>query len=435
MPLELYSKEKTLQRRFSNYQLTSKKVDGLPSTGSPSVSIFDRTVGGSLEGYKNPDWRRAVRTGNEATTPMIASDSKITNQEGRLVFVYRAKDPNNSYRWTTFGYERYGTCGVSLNSGPPTSANMVGADDEARRIFQNNYSEQLRAFQGGVALGELAETLRMIRNPFRKLYDATHDYARRLSKGKRLGKSAKRSFLRDTWLEYQFGVNPLISDIESGREALKRSRNFLSERKFIRGTYWVENPHQLGSWQTAGTGFYGLQYRLRTEHTGLVSYYGVLERKVDSLAAYYANQWGFNPLRDFVPTAWELVPWSFLVDYFTNVGDVINSWSLQRQNLKWASRVIVKRSFYRTVDFLDTRDAYYKLWNDHLPAYYLSRQLQESSFVAPMWIWETKTVNRSWHQKGVALQIPELRWELPGNSTKWLNIAALSKAFRRLTPF
>lgn len=38
-------------------------------------------------------------------------------------------------------------------------------------------------------------------------------------------------------------------------------------------------------------------------------------------------------IQEFVPTVWELIPYSFVVDYFTNIGDVVNY--AYSANLNW----------------------------------------------------------------------------------------------------
>jgi hypothetical protein len=37
----------------------------------------------------------------------------------------------------------------------------------------------------------------------------------------------------------------------------------------------------------------------------------------------------------FVPTVWELVPYSFILDYFTNIGDVLSAGLLVQSHLAW----------------------------------------------------------------------------------------------------
>lgn len=57
--------------------------------------------------------------------------------------------------------------------------------------------------------------------------------------------------------------------------------------------------------------------------------------------------WGFRPER-FVPTIYELIPWSWLVDYFSNVGSIVESLSYFHLRPSYISRV---RKATRTKSF------------------------------------------------------------------------------------
>lgn len=53
-----------------------------------------------------------------------------------------------------------------------------------------------------------------------------------------------------------------------------------------------------------------------------VSYQGAVRLKIGTPRSSFEFGATFP---DFIPAAWELMPWSFLIDYFSNVGQIINS--------------------------------------------------------------------------------------------------------------
>lgn len=80
---------------------------------------------------------------------------------------------------------------------------------------------------------------------------------------------------------------------------------------------------------------YGL---LREKHT--VRYRGRIDAQVDAPVWNNLDLFGFSA-KEFVPTLWELLPWSFLVDYFTNVGDILDANVLVGRKLAFADHVFV----------------------------------------------------------------------------------------------
>jgi len=125
------------------------------------------------------------------------------------------------------------------------------------------------------------------------------------------GVSAAKS-LANNWLEYSFGWKPLIQDIYQAVDLLQ------NPIKSIRPTGKASASHiaivETGS---KASGFYSGQnvQGVRYAKQGCVV-------TIDNPNLYLANNLGLvNPLT----VAWELVPFSFVVDWFVNVGEFLNS--------------------------------------------------------------------------------------------------------------
>lgn len=117
--------------------------------------------------------------------------------------------------------------------------------------------------------------------------------------------------LGNNWLEFWFGWSPLVSDIGASVQILQDPipNVFIRTRK-SKGRNWAENyVDQYGSsdyYQNSARSDVSMRAAVRVTNSDLL----------------LANQMGFvNPLT----IAWELVPFSFVVDWFVNVGDVISS--------------------------------------------------------------------------------------------------------------
>jgi hypothetical protein len=130
-----------------------------------------------------------------------------------------------------------------------------------------------------------------------------------------------------------------------------------------------------------------------------------------------ANLFGFNP-SEFVPTAWELIPYSFLADYFTNIGDILDSWAYGRGNLSWSNRTQIQ----------ETNNSYFgpvKLEP------FLSYATVQQYISAPPAVFTHRKISRASYLGNF---VPQFQTEIPGMSTKWINLAALL-ASKRMSPY
>jgi hypothetical protein len=110
------------------------------------------------------------------------------------------------------------------------------------------------------------------------------------------------------WLQYHFGWRPLINDIYTGLEILFHPvKNYAYIKKHSRQRF--TNVHVDGAERISTSGYVFAQQGAR------------LELDYDE-PAFTLEQMGLN---NPAAVAWELVPFSFVVDWFVNVGDVLSS--------------------------------------------------------------------------------------------------------------
>lgn len=362
----------------------------------------------------NPKWRSQVKNHQSATTSREIVNHKMTGGYG----VAEVHWLRNEVGGVTERYsEEHGR--IWSASFPTIPDVSTVADNQALAKFWKRAKEAQTAFRGLTALGELRETLRMIRRPAQGLRRGLDDYLKNVTKrSRRSKKSSLPRIVSETWLEHAFGWQPLISDVKSAGEALNRRLNrFMGNYTRVSGKGEVETS-SFGSLSTRTDLFLRLHNRPLTTRKVSVRYYGqvrsVCENPVQADMTLFGTNW-----REIVPTAWELIPYSFLADYFTNIGDILDAWSLRKSDVAWVAKS-VKRHAEVTLSEAYIDPTYTPGLGGYLGD--LSRSLSTSYLKA-----SKMQINRSPQTP----MLPSIQLEIPGLGTKWINMTALLGARNR----
>lgn len=146
-----------------------------------------------------------------------------------------------------------------------------------------------------------------------------------------------------------------------------------------------------------------------------VRYYGKVFRQVPFASpGRDLGPSGFDP-SNWLPSLWEIIPYSFVADYFLNIQHVISAYSFNRTLIQWVSRT--KRHILST----ETVNAHQIHSKEELGL--------AAATVVPGFMnhWQVTVDRRALDTIG----IPTLEFTIPGTSTKWLNLAALFAAGRK----
>lgn len=123
------------------------------------------------------------------------------------------------------------------------------------------------------------------------------------------------------WLEYWFGWSPTANDIGNALLAMGSNPIIATVREFGVGRQDLqEKSVSLGNGRSSGNG----AYMRRITSSGKVFVKQGATFKLENQNLFLANRLGLvNPLA----IAWEVVPFSFVVDWFSNVGAYIESFT------------------------------------------------------------------------------------------------------------
>jgi len=314
------------------------------SVGDFAQSSVDRSWRDFVTFGENiPGWRRAIARGENTATTMVGTRTKAEVFPGSLKLIYRTAfaDPSDLDGVN----ESRGIHIPGPGAGAP-GVDMSEADNRAKIDFLRHCKEAQTSMQGGTFLAELRETIGLVISPMRALHRRTeafikeqHKVARGLlRKPVKLRARAMASAIGQGWLTYSFGIKPTIHDIQDGFEALSEATH--PSRPFtlpVRGKGSYGGAQDLGQvssgfslWGTNGVGTSKAKFQRD------VRYYGKFHLPVDQVPRI-TSQFGIG-WADVVPTVWEEIPWSFLIDYFSNIGDVLEAWSVDQAALDWVNK-------------------------------------------------------------------------------------------------
>jgi hypothetical protein len=386
-------------------------MKSLGSAGTFVESDQQYSVTGFLDGYYNPFWRSQVKYGLNATTS--ANGSLVVLSPGFIDIGRLLTNMNNP---SDHGF--YGFTGspvfyqLGAHNEPVPQSLITNVTNRAIRKFIDAADQARSSIELGQDLGEIKETINAIKHPLQSLREFTFSH---LAKVKKLSQTVKHKaslskMVADTWLEYRFGWRPLALDVGQAYADLVNNNHF--DLQPIHGGAYDSFPildnvniNNL-DWSQGGV-------RIRLTVTGAysVTYKGAVRTNASGGHIGFQQNMQLD-LPHFVPTIWDLLPYSWIADYFTNVGDIIHALCFNIQNLSWG--VVTNRTIY------DYNWSYTDLNFPPPPINYSDVQFTISSNPRATYT----TFQRS--AIGAASLLPDVAFTLPLGSWKpWANMAAL----------
>lgn len=390
---------------------------------APNLTLYpaSKTVRRNILGNYNPHWKTQVASGSNATTAFSGDYSSINTKRGHVtVKAHTGSPPIYSEQHMHGDLAAYAAAEPSWTGGWTSRAGSRAASE----FLQDVRKAQVQ-WSGPTFLGEFREAVRMFTHPINALERGVTNYLDALKKANRENRrkyfnKKQPEYARNLthiasgiWLEYAFGWTPFLRDIADSRDAYN---SLFDKEQTVKISGSGKDLHQKFLSTNVQTGVLPscTAYAYLTQRDWeeeIVRYKGAVLHRAATTATDRFARYGFTP-SEFAPTAWELLPWSFLIDYFANIGDLINAEATSTADVAWCNRTVIRAvTSERTLAWSSKSIAPgYSSWTIDL--------LDSSPSVS---VWKRKSIDR-----GVSgVPQPSLTFSYPRSAKRLLNCAAL----------
>lgn len=296
-------------------------VTGVPVGVQPNYQ-YVRKFYNSRTLHSQPNWRELIARGQDATNNYSVSRLHI-DERGTLVAAATGKVLSSGQTLKTDGY---------LN---PTwivnTSFSYDSDLEDRSIskLKRRLRQEVGDFNLLVPLAELKDLRHTLKGIHQTFEGFGTNWLRRLNKlqfghGGSLKKHTQRDFehwFYDSWLNYSFGLAPMVSDFNSIVDAI-RAHVKQNRKRVITGS-------ASKSWKESGSSTDNSEIRGVSVTNALTHDCTMGYRHIAGVTHNYGNSsiddllyrhFHLGDINSIVPALYELTPWSWLLDYFTTTG-------------------------------------------------------------------------------------------------------------------
>jgi len=214
---------------------------------------------------------------------------------------------------------------------------------ELKELQDEVWTETMANRQSGTAnlvesFAELDKTFAMVRSPLINVHEFVRNFRKTAKRRKGYEKVNPNSkefirFASSEWLRFRYGITPLYNDVRAVMKALKKDYNSAKEKLVTTRASGSMNRTS----QTNGT-FDSSPYRVSYGVSRAVQI-TVRGTHIDKYKPDIFDELGLT-FRNVVGVFWELTRYSFVVDWFANVGNVIYA-NIPRVSLRSYGGVLV----------------------------------------------------------------------------------------------
>lgn len=311
-------------RSRDSRQFQPAYVDDIPATGTPRLNVPNwGTHTGTIETMTdnvNPGFRKLMQRGVTVMSPCFRSKTSFSGGNLNLN-VPNVSEPGRSLRiHGCYGQAFWNAVANRVNLNPP----YVDQDRMVSLALTRAYAKAKEpVICGGEHFSELEKTADMFHRPFaeaNKLLRKMYQF-RKLRIGKTSLSLAKAS--ASTWLEYRYGWKPLILDSQAIYKELREKHTTLMRRTLVARASEKYDRTTVRPFTDANDGGILLSGSATIADSLVVSAgvrFTLDENEMSRVARIMGGR-----TSDILPTIWELTPYSFVADWFANIGDFLQA--------------------------------------------------------------------------------------------------------------
>jgi len=326
---------------------------------------------GQRIGEKVVGWKEKIRNGENASSDFYSDRSEIVEMSagtahlGASFFYPTPSPPTGTTTQSMSGYSDIPSFPIVHLTANASKASAIALSKTYKKL-QAEYSDM----NSPAILAEFGDVLHQFGHPAKAIIDLTNRHLNRLQLAAK-GLSGSTSFRKVKWkdivantlLEYNFGLAPLISDTESAAKALARwqyetTGDFHFRKRIVSRATEEEVQHShspavipggSSNWfvmsrTSKKTTKYRVQYVCGLNQSHMADF-GSNERLLQILGFDHAN---------WIPAVWEVVPWSWLIDYFANINQILDASVTSTTGVSWSNRTISQETTYELQDNINS---------------------------------------------------------------------------------
>lgn len=291
---------------------------------------------------RNPNWKVLLAKGADVTAPYtrreFTSRCKSASISGQARYM-PGKLSIGTHHWA----ESSGTCIVLPSFSISANLNDSVLKDKAVAGLKRKLAGQTKQMNSLVPIVELRE-LRKLIGGIAQLTEPLVGTLLKIQSKKPSSSSASQA--SNAWLQWSFGVSPLIGEAKTLSDSL--SDFYLGTPRTLRLTGTARKTWVSGSGQLTTTGIFGTMLKYNTELVHELSYRVIAGVNVtlrsDPNYGLLSDHLGMN-IQNLASAAWELTSYSWLVDYFSTMGDFLDD--AFSRSTGWNTKYVVMDKLYR----------------------------------------------------------------------------------------
>ena len=307
-----------------------------------STTFVRSSVESTMTDVVTPGFKKISSEGGIVMSPMTQDKSSficipdIHISEFQASYSYSAAggDKDRSYFYIYFSHTEYEVIDVGVSEGLysnllgaatlGSSANLGSAVADAHTSSSAGIADLVTALaESKETIGHMNGTIRRLASLLRAIKKGKFKELapKTFRKWKRLSKTGKAKLtldiISDAWLEARYAWRPLVYDIQN---IIDFANSPFAERRTYRGFDRDESSGVGNFTHTENGRTYEVSYTLISESTARA---GLLTQLKSSA---FANGRDLG-LSNLAGAAWEAIPYSFVVDWFVNIGGLIAAMS------------------------------------------------------------------------------------------------------------